>query len=85
MEIEYDLWGRMKYNAELHENHSKHYVEEELIYICSMWDFSLTADIGLAIGKTQTAVRQKVYCLRKNGLFDKYRKMGITSRSFNLY
>lgn len=67
---------RLRYNPEFHENHGKPFTKDDLIYMCSMWDSMKKADIAMALGKTHGTVLSKVYTLRKNGLFDYYKKLG---------
>lgn len=74
--IVYDSQGRMKYHPDFHENQGKPYTKDELMYICSMWDYMDHFDISLAIGKTQASIENKVYILKKQGLFEHYRMLG---------
>ena len=67
---------RLRYNPEFHENYGKAFTKDDLIYMCSMWDSMKKVDIAMALGKTHGAVLSKVYELRKNGLFDYYKKLG---------
>lgn len=67
---------RMRYNPEFHENHGKPFTKDDLIYMCSMWDSMKKADIAMALGKTHGTVLSKAYALRKNGLFNYYKRLG---------
>lgn len=67
---------RLRYNPEFHENQGKPFTKDDLVYMCSMWDSMKKADIAMALGKTHGAVLSKAYSLRKNGLFNYYKKLG---------
>lgn len=67
--------GRMRYNPQHHENHGKSYTEDDLIYICSMWDSMKKTDIAAALGKTLGSVMNKVYYLKKQGKFEYYKNL----------
>jgi hypothetical protein len=66
---------RLRYNPEFHENHGKQFTEEDLAYMCSMWDSRGKADIAMALGRTHGTVLSKAYQLRKTGRFDYYRAL----------
>lgn len=75
--IEYTASNRrMRYNPEYHENHGKRFTEEDLAYMCAVYDSGTKRDIALALGRTESTVLAKAYELRKKGLFDKYKAMG---------
>ncbi len=67
---------RMVYDPEFHENHGKEYTVQELIYMCSMWNYMKKADISAALGRTHGSVLSKAYYLREKGEFEYFRKLG---------
>jgi len=64
------------YDPELCENHGKLFTEDDLAYMCSMWDGMKKIDIALALGKTYRTVISKAYTLRKRGTFEHYKQLG---------
>lgn len=74
---EYDSQGRLKFDPELHENHGKPFTTGELAYICSMHESMSLTDIGLAVGRTPAAVAMRMSSLKKQGVFEHYRKLGF--------
>lgn len=76
MEVQYDAQGRMKYHPDYHPNHNKSYTTKELAYICKHYGFGKVKGIALALGRTETTIRQLVNVMRKNGTFEKYKDMG---------
>lgn len=67
---------RMRYNPEFHDKHNKPFTEDDYIYICSMWKNTKKLDISFALGRTVGSVCLKKYELKKNGLFEYYKKLG---------
>lgn len=76
--VQYDTFGRMKYNPEYHDNHGKRWSKEDLIYLCSMHGAMKRKDLSLALGRTETTVAMKLYTLtnKKKDLYNYYRKLG---------
>ena len=67
---------RLRYNPEFHENHKKPWCQEDLVYMCSMWEGMKKADIAMALGRTISTVLSKKYELKKSGMFDYYKNLG---------
>lgn len=67
---------RMRYNPEFHENHRQPFTEEDLAYMCAMWDSTKKADIALALGRTHGTILSKAHALKKSGKFEHYKKLG---------
>lgn len=67
---------RMRYSPEFCENHGKPFTKEELVYLCSMYGSMKKADLAMALGRTHSTIMSKAYALRKNGLFEHYKKLG---------
>lgn len=67
---------RLRYTPEFHENYGKTYTKDDLVYMCSMWDFMKKADIAMALGKTIGSILSKKYNLKKIGLFNYYKNLG---------
>lgn len=78
IEFEYDKQGRLKYNTELHFNHDKPYTTKELAYICKYYTRGHVKTLALDVGRTETTLRNTVYQLKKNGLFDYYKNLTIS-------
>lgn len=66
--IEYDAYGRMKYNPELHFNQGKTWVDEDIDYLIHWLEIIGYEEMSLALGRTEATVRDKVFKLRKKGL-----------------
>lgn len=66
--VEYDSHGRMKYNPELHDNWGKAWTQEEEDYLIKWYDLIGLEEMGLALGRTETVVSNKVVKLRKLGI-----------------
>lgn len=73
VEVQYGAQGRMKY----HPNHKKPYTTRELAYVCKYYGFGKVKAIALALGRTESTIRQLVNTLRKNGVFEKYKDMEV--------
>lgn len=67
---------RLRFNPEFHENQGKPFTEEDLIYLCSMYEGMKKCDLAMALGRTHSTILTKAYHLRKNGKFDHYKKLG---------
>jgi biotin operon repressor len=67
---------RIPYDPELHDMHKKAWSEEDLMYLCSMYENTKGADLALSLGRTHATVMSKVYYLRKTGLFENYKQRG---------
>jgi len=69
--IEYDRYGRMKYNREFHPNNGKKWSKEELRYLVDWYDKIGADEMSFALGRTITTIAQKVNQLRKLGIMSK--------------
>ncbi|MEK3977289.1 DNA-entry nuclease [Psychrobacillus sp. FSL K6-2684] len=79
--LEYTLSNyRMRYNPDIHENHREPFSEEELAYICSIWDINKKDSIAMVLGRTHGTVLKKVNDLRESQQFEYYKRLGL-----NLY
>ena len=74
---EYDSLGRLKYDPDLLDCHQGRYTEDDLAYMCAMHGSMSLTDIGLAVGRTPCAVAVKLGSLKKQGLYEHYRNMGV--------
>lgn len=72
--IEYDNWGRMKYNPELHFKQGEVWDKEELDYLINWLDKIGLEEMSLALGRTETSIATKVHKLRREGLMSKQNK-----------
>lgn len=68
MSVEYDRFGRMKYNSELHFNQGKPWTSEELDYLINWLDKTGYEEMSLALGRTEMTVADRVHKLKKKGL-----------------
>jgi len=66
--IEYDRYGRMKYNPIFHPNNGTHWDKEGLRYLIDWFDKIGADEMSFALGRTITTVAQKVNELRKQGI-----------------
>lgn len=73
--IEYDNWGRMKYNPEIHFNQGHNWTTEELDYLVNWLDKIGLEEMSLALGRTETSIATKVHKLRREGLMSKQNKI----------
>ncbi|MDB1924097.1 hypothetical protein PMY56_13450 [Clostridium tertium] len=72
--LEYDRYGRMAYNSELHFNQGKPWDKEDLEYLIQWYDIIGMEEMGLALGRTEATVADKVSKLRKAGIMPKSTK-----------
>ena len=80
MNIKYSQTNkRMLYNSEYHENHKRPWTQEDLVYLCKMYEVMDKHSLSLALGRTHSTLLTKVYMLRKKGLFDHYKMMDETN------
>ena len=66
--IEFDCNGRMKYNPELHHNQGEPWSYEDTKYLIEWLEVIGYEEMSLALGRTETTLRTKVFKLRKKGL-----------------
>lgn len=76
-EFEYDRWGRMKYHPEAHPKHRTPYTIQELAYLCKHYRRGWVQTLAFDLGRTERSIRQRVNQLRKEGLFDYFKKLEI--------
>lgn len=67
---------REPYNPEVHPNHGKPWTTKELMYLCSMYDGTAKHDLSLALGRTHSSILTMADTLRRQGLFERYKKLG---------
>lgn len=65
--IEYDRYGRMKYNPSFHDRQNKSYDNDEIEYLVNWYNKIDGEEMSLALGRTLDTIRQKVNMLRKQG------------------
>ena len=84
--IEYDRYGRMKYNPEFHPNNGKLWNDEDLEYLKTWYDQIGIEEMSYALGRTMGTVYNMVSRLRKEGIM-KYPEVQMrTSReAFSSY
>ena len=68
--------SRMKYDPDIHNNRNKSYTTDDIMFICSRWDFDKKRDIAYATGRTEASLTRLVGALKKSGEFESYRKKG---------
>jgi hypothetical protein len=64
-EIEYDCYGRMKYNPEFHANDGKTWSKDDIDYLINWYDIIGPEEMSFALERTIKAIQQKVSELRK--------------------
>lgn len=72
--VEFDDYGRMKYNPELHPNQGKSWNVEDLNYLIEWLEIIGYEEMSLALGRSEITLRDKVFNLRKKGLMEKPNK-----------
>lgn len=72
--IEYDKYGRMKYNPEFHPNAGNPWSSKDLEYLIEWFDKIGAEEMSLALGRPMTTVSNKVSILRKKGVMKKNNK-----------
>ncbi|MCP8970542.1 DNA-entry nuclease [Ectobacillus ponti] len=73
--VQYDGCGRMMYHPDFHPNQGKPWSKEELAYACKFHEYDGFRCVAMALGRTETTVRTKVYKLQKEGMYDTYRDL----------
>ncbi|WP_294708452.1 hypothetical protein [uncultured Fusobacterium sp.] len=66
---------RLKYNPEIHFNHQKEWTTKDLIYLCGVYEIDKKRDLSISFGRTEGAIFKKANVLKKEGLFEKYKKL----------
>jgi predicted DNA-binding protein YlxM (UPF0122 family) len=65
--VEYDTFGRMKYNPEYHFNQGTPWSMEDKEYLIEWLDKIGLEEMSLALGRTETTISEKARVLRKQG------------------
>jgi hypothetical protein len=73
--ITFDSQGRMQYNPTFHTNQGKPFVVSDLIYLCKYYTIDGPRKIGLALGRTEVTVMDRVCKLRKQNLYEYYKNI----------
>ena len=73
--MEYDRANRIKYNPEFHDNHGKHFTEEDLIYLCSQFGAKSGRDLAFALGRTEAGIHGTLKRVRESGKFEYYKSL----------
>jgi len=73
--IKYSKHGKMEYNPLYHFNHKQPLTEDEKEYICKYIEIDGPKNLSLALGRTEKTITTIASRLRKEGLFENYRKM----------
>ena len=77
--LEYDKYGRLKYNPAYHPNQGKPWTTKENIYLCKYYRSargckgSNIKSLSLDMGRTVNSIRSQLLFLRKAGLYDQYK------------
>ena len=69
--IEYDRFGRMKYNPEFHKRSGMIWNKDELDYLINWYDKIGAEEMSFALERPITSVAQKVNILRGRGVMQK--------------
>ena len=73
--LEYDRYGRLKYNPIFHSKHKTPWSTEDLQYLINFYDFAGPEEMSFALERPATAIKQKVNELRKKGVMKKSQKI----------
>lgn len=65
--VEYDDFGRMKYNRDLHFNQGKQWDEDDIDYLINWFAKTGAEEMSLALGRTEGSIARKIHDLRKQG------------------
>lgn len=65
--IEYDSYGRLKYNPILHPNQGMPWSTEDKEYLIEWLDKIGLEEMSLALGRTESTISEKARILRKKG------------------
>lgn len=68
MNLEFDEYGRVKYNSKIHYNQRKPWTREDLNYLIEWYDKIGGEEISFALGRTEASIHQTVLKLRKQGV-----------------
>ena len=71
IKVKYDSSGRMLYHPFYHPNHGKSFSESDKEYLCKYYHCDPVEIMALALGRTESTVREQARKLRNTGLFDK--------------
>ena len=85
--LEYDRYGRLKYNPAYHINQGKPWTTKENIYLCKYYTcenvrskkgvkVSNIKTLSLDMGRTEVSIKQQLRALRAAGLYDIYKHWG---------
>ena len=74
-EVRYDNSGRMLYHPLFHPNHGKPFSESDKEYLCKYYEYDPVDLISLALGRTESTIREQARKLRSNGLFERYKSI----------
>lgn len=66
--VEYDRWGRMKYNPVFHGKHGKPWTTEDISYLINWWEVTGTIEMSYALERTPGAIEVKIDHLIKVGI-----------------
>ena len=69
----YDSVGRTVYNPTIHTRQNNQWTTDQLKILCYMHKREALTDICLQLGRSETAVSQKLRELKLNNLYDTYR------------
>jgi len=75
VKVKFDRQGRMKYNPDYHPNHGKPFTTDELIYICKFNEVDGARSLSLALGRTEMTIANKIFELKRYGLYEYYRSL----------
>jgi hypothetical protein len=71
--VEYDQYGRMKFNPIFHYNNGTLWNEEDLEYLIKWFDKIGPDEMSFALGRTMGTIQQKVTILRRRGIMSNKR------------
>lgn len=72
--IEYDRYGRMKYNPEFHKRSGQIWSKSDLNYLINWYDKIGAEEMSFALERPISAISEKVAVLRRRGTMKKPKK-----------
>lgn len=70
-QIEYDHFGRMKYNKEFHSKNGTPWTYSDQQYLIQWYDKISPEEMSLALDRTSNTIAEQVNKLRKKGVMPK--------------
>jgi len=66
-QIQYDAYGRMKFNPEIHTSHKTPWTTVDENYLIKYYRKISAAELSLALGRTIGVIHDRIYRMKKAG------------------